>query len=269
MTDSQSKAPAKKKNTAVAPTYDYGSDAGTGFEDTTGAELSIPFINILQSNSPQVEDESPEGSEPGMFFNTVTHELVNGKDGIVFLPVQKTKKFVEWVPRNKGGGLVAIYNPEDEIVQKALAGNDNSSIGLKNGENDLTETYYVYGLVLDPTGQESVGFGVLSFTSTKIKQYRDWMTAMYMLKGKPPLFANRAVLKTQKQKNEKGTYFNFLIEPLKGSWKESLIDPQTESDLLSEAKDFLDMVNTGRAQADHESQASTVGETSEDDHSAF
>lgn len=243
-------------------TYDYGADAGAGFEGTSGADLSIPFISILQSNSPQVEEDS-DRYKPGMLVNTVTGDIIEadvGKQaaGQVFLPVHKETAYVEWIPRDSGGGFVGLHDPNGEVVKTAIAANGGSRIGkLKVGDNELIETHYIYGLLLDETGSSTTGFAVVSFTSTKIKPYRDFTTAMYTLKGRPPMFANRAILRTVKQKNEKGSFFNFKIEPFKSSWVESLINPQTEAELLAEAKGFRDMVTSGMARAAFETQNST------------
>ncbi|MCK5640291.1 MAG: hypothetical protein KAJ19_05820, partial [Gammaproteobacteria bacterium] len=99
----------------------------------------------------------------------------------------------------------------------------------------------------------------VSFTSTKIKPQRDWFTAMYTLKGKPPLFANRAVMHTVKQENKHGKFFNFRIDPLSTTWKDSLINPETESELLAEAKQFREMVTSGMAKAAHDTERAAAG----------
>lgn len=241
----------------AAGSYDYGADAGAGFEGTKGSDLSIPFLQVLQSNSPQVEANSPEGARAGMLFNTVSKELLNEQN---FLPVHSQDVFVEWVKRDKGGGFVAVHEPTSQVVQQALGGADRAvgKVELPNG-NELIETHYVYGLLLDDEGQPTGGFAVLAFTSTKIKVYRDWKTAMYMVKGKPPMFAFRARISTVKQKNEKGTFFNFEISPLGNTWVESLINPTTEGHVLQQARDFRELVVNGVAKAAFETQNEASG----------
>lgn len=264
--NSSATAVAKKDAALPASVYDYGQDAGAGFEGTSGADLSIPFLSILQSNSPQVEEDNPKGSKPGLLYNTVTRELTSGEDGIVFLPVHKELAYVEWVPRDQGGGFVGLHDPNSEEVRRAIAANGGQRIGKLSMDNghELIETHYVYGLILDADGKESSGFAVLSFTSTKIKPCRDWLTAMYTLKGRPPIFANRARIKTVKQKNEKGTFFNYQIEPLRETWLKSLIHPVEEAALLTEAREFRDMVISGMARAAFETQSATGDGSSED-----
>lgn len=263
MTKSKKNELAVKTNgTAVATQHDYGDAAGVGFEGTRGSDLSIPFLSILQANSPQVEDKDPEGAESGMLYNTVTRELTNSQDGVVFLPVHKEMAYVEWVPRDSGGGFVGLHDADSDEVSAAIRSNGGERVGkLHIGDNELVETHYVYGLVLNEEGNQVNGFAVVSFTSTKIKPFRDWTTAMFTLRGKPPIFANRAVIKTIKQKNKHGTFHNFSIDPLKDTWANSLIDPKTEGELLAEATNFREMVLSGMARAAHETERATGGES--------
>lgn len=261
---------SKKKNEVattgggVPATYDYGDDAGSGFEGTSGSDLSVPFLGILQSNSPQVEDQDPTGAASGMLFNTVTRELIDGETGVCFLPCFKEGPvWVEWIPRINGGGFVGMHDPESDAVKNGEQimhpETGKPTRKLRHGENELVETFYIYGLILDETGAETMGFAVISFTSTKIKPYRDWITAMYTLKGKPPIFANRAFVRTTKQKNDAGTFYNFRIDPLADTWRDSLINPAEQGHLLTEAKEFAEMVKSGMARAAFETENSADG----------
>ncbi len=248
-----------KQASAVA-SYDYGQFAGTGFEGTKPTDLAVPFLAILQSNSPQVEEQSPKGATAGQLINTVTQSLIPGDAGVVFLPVHMDEAFVEWVPRNKGGGLVSMHAPDSDVVRKAVEANGGSRVGkLRYGDNDLVETHYVYGLILNDNGSDVESFAVIAFKSTGIKPYRQFVTNMYTLKGRPPIFANRVRIKTIKQKNEKGSFFNFDINPLRESYRASLINPVQESSLLEAAVSFREQVVNGIARADF-SQERTVGD---------
>lgn len=261
---------AKSESPNVPATaFDYGDMAGTGFEDTKGSDLSIPFLNLLQSNSPEVEDQKVEGAQAGMIYNTVTSQLLTE---VVFLPVHYEEAWVEWVPRTKGGGFVGMHAPDSDVVKEAIKANggsrippkggDGKRIPFKVGENELVETYYMYGLILNEDGSQADSFGVISFSSTKIKPYRDWLTSMFIIRGKPPIFANRVKVNTLKQKNDSGSFFNFNVLPLRTSWVDSLIDPGSEKYLLDEAVSFREMVLNGVARADYQQQqnAATGGD---------
>lgn len=249
----QTTAVATTATNAVA-TYNYGDDAGAGFEGVKSSDLSIPFLAVLQSNSPQVEANDPEGARAGMLYNTVTRELIDGT--VNFLPVYKQDAHVEWVPRNKGGGFVEAHAEDSPVVKAALEKRADKfeKPTLENG-NELVETHYLYGLLLDAEGKNSLGFCVIGFTSTKIKPYRDFLTSMYMVKGRPPMFAFRAQIGTVKQKNEKGSFFNFKIDPMNGAnWAATLINPATEANLLEDARAFREMIISGKATAAYETQ---------------
>lgn len=251
------------KSTDVASDgFDYGEYAHAGFEGTTINDLSIPFINVLQPMSPEVADQQIEGARVGDLLNSVTKEIL--KQPLIVIPVYKEAAVVEWVPRTKGGGLVDRHELDSQVFKEAIAKNGGSRIPPKDADgkrisfkspagNDLVETYYVYCLIMDETGTESEGYCVLSFSSTKIKVHKDWMTSMYTIKGRPPIFANRCKISTIKENRDSGMSFNYKITPMNDSWRTSLIDPNENMALLKEAKDFGDMIEQGLARADFES----------------
>lgn len=246
---------------AKLPTgYDYGSDAHDGYGDMGLQDLSIPFLNLLQSNSPEVEEPTIPGVAAGLIMNSVTRELV--KMPVVFMPLYREEIWVEWKPRNQGGGLLGRYLPQDSLVQDIIKRNGGSRIPPQGDDKkripfktpnggELVETYYVYGFLLDETGQSIDSYAVISFSSTKIKVQKDWMSSMYMVKGKPPLYANRAKISTARERREGGTFFNFVISPFADTWTESLIPPNQDWGrvLLSEAKTFIEMIQSGKARA--------------------
>jgi len=252
--------------------FDYGENAGVGYEDTTAKDLSIPFLGLLQANSPQVEDQDPPDSRSGMIFNTVTRELIAGDEGIVLLPCHKEGPvWVEWIPRTKGGGFVAVHDPDSDAVKNGtpiINDEGEETRKLRFGENELIETFYVYYLILDKDGLDVNGFAVISYTSTKIKVYRDWVTSTYTLrvpgpdesKVTPPIFANRLKLTTAKQQNRKGQgYHNFRISPFEPTWADGVLSPADEAhrSLMSQAVEFREMVLSGMARAAYETEQST------------
>lgn len=253
--------------------YDYGQDAGSGFEDIGSNELSIPFITILQKSSPQVEDGILPGAEAGALFNTVTQEIIPGRDGFVFQPCHRDEAWVAWVPRVKGGGFVSTHTPDSDLVLDLIAknggkrippkGSDGKRIPFSHDGNEVVETYYVYGQILDDAGENVIGFAVLSFTSTKITKYRNWITAMKMQGGNPPIYANRARVTTVKESRAAGSSFNFNISPLRGTWKDSLVDPAAQRGLLDSAVSFREMILSGVAKADMARQDQEVEEGGE------
>lgn len=210
----------KNKPSTVLVKSDYGEDEGVGFETMGRDDFAIPFLAILQSNNPQVtrgHAKYIENAKAGMIYNTVTGDLYDGEDGIVVIPVHRAHTFIEWIPRDKGGGLVAVYEPEDPIIQKLRreGGRFGKLVREKEG-TEVQETFSVFALNVR---DEEVGEQVLiNFSSSAIKGYKQWMTraaAIQIRSGdrtvRPPLFAHRYRLTTVLNQNKKGQWYGWSI----------------------------------------------------------
>jgi hypothetical protein len=218
------KEPGKEVAKRTAPgalaqnVYD-ADDLAQGFEGITGEDLLIPFLAILQKGSPAVDETLPgyiPGAKAGMIINTVTQDLYAGDEGIMIIPLHRDHKFVEWTPRDSGGGFKGLHAPEEPMIQEARRGQAFGKLESPDG-NDLVETFYVYGLAVDDDG--SANPAMIAFASTQIKQYKRWMTSMraIQLRGEsgervtPPMFAHAFRLKTKGQSNPKGTWYGWDI----------------------------------------------------------
>jgi hypothetical protein len=271
MAKDKNEADKNKTAVAVAPTTagavavatDYGADAGQGFEGQSRSDISIPLLGVLQAMSPQVTNM--QAAKPGMLFNTVTEELIPGSEGVVLVPATTRHQFVEWVPREKGGGYVAAHEPGSEVVKAAQAASkDFGKLTLPNG-NQLVETFYIYGMVLDADKQPTQMITV-PLTSVKISPYKRWNTKVNMFtvktptgqKVRPPLFAHTLRITTVKEKNLKGEYFNVDLQPaVNNSVAESLLPPGHPA--LEAAKELRDMVSQGVAKGAYETEAAPGG----------
>jgi hypothetical protein len=237
----------------------YGTK--TGFENVTPADLKQPFIRQLQPMSPEVTDGLP-GAVNGAFFNTSSGEIIPMNEGFVVVPLGKKHHFVEWRPRENGGGFVASHAPGSPAVLAALPHPDPKKKNVKviqaaDGTlNDLIETHDVFILLLDKEGKRPTGdCAIFSFTSTKIKACRDWWNKMYTMKPRAPLFAVRAKITGFKDpRQNKGQFWNVKVAPFpaEGDWKASLIDPVAEKDLLDTAFGFFEMYEAGGVKPDYD-----------------
>lgn len=251
-------------NQAVALASEYGDYAGVGYEGTTQEDYSIAFLNVLQALSPQVNGEAAiDGAKAGQLFNTVTEEPIDGKTGIEFIPAFREQVFVEWVPRDSGGGFVARHAIGSEVVNRAKAQADPKNPNKLQTEsgNDLIQTAYIYGVQAHPDGRlEPL---VLSFTSTKLKVYRHLMTKLNQFtvpvtidgelrKITPPIFAYRLRVTTSPEKNNKGSFFNIKITPSEETLGESLLSKDDER--FQAAFKLRGMIESGAAQANYDGQ---------------
>jgi hypothetical protein len=240
-------------------------DEGAGLEDIGREELAIPFVNLLQKGSPQVDQDKKgefiEGARPGMAVNSVTRELYDTREkGIIFIPVHRVHQFLNWIPRDDGGGLAGVFTPDDEVVRtaKRKGPRDPKKPGLFDGPdgNDLVETFTVYGLLVDEDG----GFErvAMSFSSTNVKSYRQFITMATSLlveaedgskkKGQPPLFSHRYLFKSKFNENESGTWYTWVPTYYGGKAKDARM--AKDDDLYVAARSFRQMVVEGAASAD-------------------
>lgn len=242
----------------------YGTK--TGFENVTSADLKTPFLKQLQPLSPQVTDGLP-GATPGAFYNSSTEEVIGMTEGFVFIPLGKKHHFVEWRPRESGGGFVASHAPGSPVVLGAQPHPDPKKkhkvlpAADGNGFNDLIESHDVFLMLLDKTGTHPTGeTAIFSFTSTKIKVVRDLWNKMYTMKPRARLFAVRAKLTGFKDpRQNKGAFWNVKItpHPVEGDWKASLVDPVQEKELLDTAFALFEMYEGGGVKPDYEKVDST------------
>ena len=241
-------AVATKKETAISTDImdDILEFAGEG-ATFDSSEMQIPFIRILQAMSPQLkkrEAEYIEGAEQGDMFNTVTGDKFKGEDGMIVLPCYQTVKYLEFVPRDLGGGFQGEISPTDPVLQKTTR-NGSKEI-LPNG-HELVKSDQHFCLVIDADGITQPV--VIDMKSTQLKVSRRWKTKIAMQKVKhpktgamvlPPLFATQWKFSTVEESNDQGSWFNYAIEKI------GLVN---DRDLLQEALTFRTSVAAGELKA--------------------
>lgn len=155
--------------------------AGKGVS-TDAADNMVPLIYILQSGSPQAKKNNPayvDGAEAGMFW--LRNSSVPLAQWLEFQPCYFYKDFVEWVPRDDGGGFVGRHNCKmvdgkevpDHPEAKAQTDEVTRQVNwvLPNG-NDLVLTRYHVGYAIRGDLVEPY---ILPFTSTGHTVSRGWM----------------------------------------------------------------------------------------------
>tara|TARA_R100001443_G_scaffold30406_1_gene44047 strand:+ start:24175 stop:24939 length:765 start_codon:yes stop_codon:yes gene_type:complete len=249
----ENKEVAPKATTDVVTFDDTLLSEGTGLEETTVEDFAIPFIRVLQPMSPQLNKASGsyvEGASAGDLYNTVTNSVYSGDKGIVLVPSAYIKKYIEWVPREKGGGLVNA-NHDISILSECRKDPESRRFYTKDG-NEIVETAQFYVLVLDPEPQQAV----IAFTSTQLSVARKWLTMMRMARVQnsqgqhveAPMFAYTYRLTTTSQSNDKGTWNSFSISQ---EGQTSLADAQV-------AKTFMTAARSGEVEVKEEQLNDTV-----------
>ena len=258
-----------KEGTKTAVKFDYGDDAvvvgdgaGRGYEHQTKADIAIPFMKLCQPLTPVVVEGK---AKLGDYMNTVSEEIfpANMKDdhstsGFMFVAGTTRQVFVEWVPRDAGGGYRGQHDVESDVVQKAIK--ESTKFGLyKTPEgNRLVETFYAYGCICDE--HDALSMAIIAFESTRIKAYKMWMTKLRQVileqggrKIRPPLYGHVTRFGSR-IKREKG---NIWAVPTTTSAHpdgiiSSLIGPDDER--FQMAKACMMLVDAGEAKIDYSKQ---------------
>lgn len=259
----EAKVPATRKEHVPVPAeYEaYAEDAGMGYDNQTADDISIPFIDILQSGSPECKGEDPLG-KPGQIINRSSGEIYAGKDGgAAFVPVYTEHVMTEWVPLDKGGGLVATYSMDDPLVRKVRSEQPLGKYKHPSGNgNELVETFYVYGIFIPPGEDSSPHPAVMAFSSTKIKPYKDWMfqarsVIITLPDGrkitKLPLWAHRYRFTTKFVEKNNYSWWNWVIRFDGAGATEARNAP--DSELYALGKNLYEEVSSGMRKADTES----------------
>lgn len=254
---SKTQAVAKTESAAVATktAFDYGDDAGSGFNHGTTDDMVIPMLKVLQALSPEVKEKK---GDIGEIWNNV---LEKGGRELDIIPVFVDRQFVEWKPRKDGGGRVRSYTPDaPELIDfRNLNPKSFPKIFTEREEkgNNIVETYYMYVLILNPENHEQVdGWGVFPIKSSFISKYKTWNTLVktYMVdtpnggRSKTPLFAHKTKLKTFDDRKGDDDFANIHLGPVTGDIDTSLIAPNHPA--YNDAKDFMKMIAEGAAKVD-------------------
>ena len=209
----------KKELTTIADAgalanIDFGEHAGAGTQNMTGADQAIPFLSLLQALSKVISDPTKkvEGAAPGMIMDSVSKQLYDGETGIVFLPCNTKRVYVAWKGEPGSGTVAGRYGPSDPIVKTAARNFAFNEMQDPDG-NRLVETFYVIGMILNDD-MTPASMGTISFTSTKIKAYKESIGVLRTLPGDAPLYAFPMRITTRPETRPKGTSYNFVVRPL-------------------------------------------------------
>lgn len=251
----------RNERAGAVAVIDFAADAGKGMEGTDKSSFAIPFLVVLQTNSPACspKKEGGLGLTAGEFMDSVTNETF---ETLRVIPCAFQNRFVAWAPRSKGGGFRGEFSraefedPENPLKweQKEIEG--KNLIMLPSGDV-LKDTRSHYVLYKDKGGNWRRAIFALS--STQIKKSKKWMSRQENLvaipgktpgvpatanRGKPfsnpAAFSHSYELRTVKEENDSGKWYGVDIS-----------DPQPHFDnveLYASGKEFHDLVLAGKVE---------------------
>lgn len=189
--------------------------AGQGVS-TKSEDSLVPLIYVLDSKSPQCDERGSQyipGAKGGHIWLR-NFGVVDGQVGIEFQPCSDIwVDWVEWVPRERGGGFVGRHaNKPEDVTESPHPENPNKMRLMRKNGNEVRETRNVAGYVI--TDQGDVPF-VIPFSSTGHTVAKGWnftMLSHKMPNGKiEPSFARKYRLKTRQRTNTQGKWYVFDV----------------------------------------------------------
>lgn len=218
-------AVAIRKEAAVPAVLDeldemMQQDAGVGVS-TKAEDNIVPNILVLQPLSPEVDEKDAkyiEGAKPGDIYLRGTGVIIPGDVGLWFQPVEMYNKWLEFVPRDSGGGFVAAYDFSEAIdrthpPEGAERKEDNANrFHFPDSHTECIHYHFVVGFMWEE--QMPMEY-VIPFKSTGHTVAKGWNTTRLRQRfpngQSMPAAANLYHLTTARKTNKQGTWYVFEV----------------------------------------------------------
>jgi len=241
---------------ALAPTIiDFEGDAGAGMEEADKDTFAIPFLSVLQANSPKVA--TVDGARQGLLINSITDELF--KD-VYVIPCAFQRRYIRWAPRSTGGGFKGEFMPTDIETGRAEGCREYDGVYMFDVPAGATrfdekgkplfdaakDTRNHFVLFKSSDGSWSAA--LMSLSSSLVKKSKRWMSRIQGIevagkggkKFNPPSFSHiyKIVPVTEEKNGDK--WWSIDVQ---------LVEPVTDGEVYLKAKAFHDQVASGAIKA--------------------
>ncbi len=232
--------PSQQPNAGLpAASINFAEDANRGTEGADRKSFAIPFLSILQGQSPELD--KLEGARPGMFINSITNELFKE---VEVIPCAFRRRFIRWAPRDSGGGYKGEFAAEDVETGKVEGMKQDEDGRYTIGDDLLSDTRNHFVLVHSAAGGWSPA--VISLKSTQIKKSKRWMSRIQSIELQgpngpfnPASFSHIYKLRAVKEENSQGSWWGLEVD---------MAGPVQDLYVYNKAKAFNLSVNKGEVE---------------------
>lgn len=244
----------QKEEANVPATINFAADAGQGLELADAKSFAIPFLLILQGQSPQLE--TVDGARPGRFFNTVSEELY---EKCLVVPCFFKREYIRWAPRKLGGGYKGSLDAKAVDLKQVPGMSDYQGtlyMDVPEGKSPVDEEgKALYDSLSDTRGhfvlvQSKHGNwqpALFSLKSTQIKKSKRWTSLIKGIEMKdghgkvfnPASYSHMYELTSVKEENNEGAWHGVEVK---------LVGPVTDPALYAAAKAFHDSIAAGHVE---------------------
>lgn len=182
----------------------------SGTEDIDASELRLPRLTIAQGLSPQITPGDPQyidGLKLFDMFNDMTGEIY-GRGPILFVPVRRDIRRIEFIPRSEGGGVVDLdVPPNDPRLLWSWSSQELKASGARADvpPRATTFTEFVVLLVRNGVPPEPIVLSI-KHTNKWNRRAADQLTLFIAARGAAIYSGLYAIDTLTTAKNDKGTF---------------------------------------------------------------
>jgi hypothetical protein len=224
-------AVVKEKNTsagtALALAAQFEDSAGAGLQHTDQDSFALPFLSILQSNSPQCTRGTAEyikGAKAGDLFLSGNNTLFPFDEkeeacGVQLIFCNYKRRFLRWQSRDAGGqfrGEVQV----DALALMQRSGEVQEQDGRLFASNgDIFKDTRIHFVIVHDMDTGALHPAVVSLSATQVKKSKALLTQLqsYLMDGargkfNPPTYAHLFDVKSVPESNDKGNWMGWSFE---------------------------------------------------------
>ena len=265
----KTKAVDKPESALTVLANSLEGEANLGMEETTYEDLLIPRLKILQDGSPETKERDTAympDAKVGHIVDSVYG--INYGEQIQFIPAIYRREYVEWRPREQGGGLANVHSNR-QILESAQR--REGRLTLPNG-NTISPTLNFFGFVWN---DEAKRFDtvVISMASTQLKKGKqiitlakqDRLVTSQGVSYVPPMYARCYLLGTNPEGNAKGDWMGWTVNRGVSIDQYSEFEGFQLDEFLASARSTVSAVKSENFKVDPEENTEQQQQTSEDD----
>ena len=224
-------------------------------QDTTSdfdqRDLTVPRVKLLQALSPELTKNDPafiKEARPGDIL-LPDRTLIQGDDGIVFIPVAYKREGLVFKPK-RGGFVANLGQDYADLLATCTKGQDGEDMTPEG--NELIETATYFGFVINDGQPQPC---VMSMNKSQWKSAKKLNTLISQYREKsgngtlicPPIFWRAWKFTSDATSNDKGNWFIWTMTP-----EGRTAEMENGAALFEACKRFREEVMSGAKQARHE-----------------
>lgn len=261
---SEAKQMRKKEQSQIAA---YSYEAGNTNDELDKGSYAIPRIAVLEKMSPEVDPDGGEyidGAKAGLLCNKAMGELY---ESVQAIPVKRRRVYLEWTPRDQGGGFVAEHTvAEGEMLMKHCARNEKNVDITPNG-TELHNALEFY-VLFSTDGGETFDPAVISMSRTRMAEGKKWNTRIdSFTRGGVKISPHAQVYEIGTARREKDGNVSYLYKIGKGVYLPEAVE--NDAEVFAQAQAFLASIDSGNAKVDRDAEAAQAGSAGEHEEEAF